>query len=134
MVTVEDDASCRLPGRPAAPPWVGNGETRAERASRYWWNSATSRQGNGDGAIRSTAAAGVHAGLRELLAVLLGLLVADGGQEAQRDGVPLLGQQQEQEAQADDAGCCQAHHAEDHLMFQNIYSYGGRRERAVGEQ
>lgn len=92
-------------------------------------SSATSRQRDGDGAVRPTAASGVDAGLGELLAVLLGLLVCDVGQEAQRDGVPLLGQQEEKEAQADDAGGCKTHHAEDHLMFQNVYGCGKSRRR-----
>lgn len=48
-------------------------------------SSATSRQRDGDGAVCPTAASGVNAGLGELLAVLLGLLVCDVGQEAQRD-------------------------------------------------
>lgn len=78
-------------------------------------------QGNGDSAVCSTPAPGVNAGLRELLAMLLWLLFRDVGQETQRDRVPLLWQQQQQEAQADDAGGCEAHHAEDHLVFQNVH-------------
>lgn len=89
----------------------------------------TSRQGNGDSAIRSTPAPGVNAGLGQLVAVFLWLLIRDVGQEAQCDRVPLLWQQQQQEAQADDAGGCEAHHAEDHLVFQNIHSYKGRQRR-----
>lgn len=97
-------------------------------------SSATSRQRDGDGAVCPTAASGVHAGLGELLAVLFGLLVCDVGQEAQCDRVPLLGQQEEQEAQADDAGGCKTHHAEDHLMFQNVYGCSMRRRRWRGEE
>lgn len=81
-------------------------------------------QGNGDSAVGSTPAPGVDAGLRELLTVLLRLLISDVGQEAQRDRVPLLWQQQQQEAQADDAGGGEAHHAEDHLVLQNVHSWG----------
>lgn len=95
---------------------------------RGFKNAATaqpgSRQGNGDGAVGPAAAPSVDAGLRQLLAVLLGLLVCDGGQEAQGGRVPLLREQQEQEAQADDAGGRQAHDTEDHLVFQNVHSYG----------
>lgn len=86
-------------------------------------------QGNGDSAICSTPAPGVNAGLRQLVTVFLGLLIRDVGQEAQRDRVPLLWQQQQQEAQADDAGGCEAHHAEDHLVFQNIHGCRGRKRR-----
>lgn len=86
-------------------------------------------QGNGDSAICSTPAPGVNAGLRQLVTVFLWLLIRDVGQEAQRDRVPLLWQQQQQEAQADDAGGCEAHHAEDHLVFQNIHSCRGRKRR-----
>lgn len=82
-----------------------------------------SRQGDGDSTIRSAAASSVDAGLCELLTVFFWLLVRDVGQKAQRDWVPLLWQQQEQETQADDAGGCKTHHAEDHLVFQNIYGY-----------
>lgn len=91
-------------------------------------SSATSRQRNGDSAVCPTAASGVNTGLSELLAVLFGLLVSDVGQEAQRDRVPLLRQQEEQEAQADDAGGCKTHHAEDHLMFQNVYRCSEKKE------
>lgn len=87
-------------------------------------------QGDGDGAVCSTAASSVDAGLCEFLAVLLWLLVCNSGQETQRDRVPLLWQQQQQETQADDAGGCQAHHTEDHLVFQNIHGYS--RERKTG--
>lgn len=80
-----------------------------------------SRQGDGDSTVGSAAAPSVDAGLCELLTVFFWLLVRDVGQKAQRDWVPLLRQQQEQEAQADDAGGCKTHHTEDHLMFQNIY-------------
>lgn len=88
-----------------------------------------SRQGNGDGAICSTPAPGVVAGVRQLVPVFLRLFIRDVGQEAQRDRVPLLGQQQQQEAQADDAGGCEAHHAEDHLVFQNIHGCRGWQRR-----
>lgn len=80
-----------------------------------------SRQGDGDSTVCSAAASSVDAGLCELLTVFFWLLVRDVGQKAQRDCVPLLRQQQEQEAQADDAGGCKTHRAEDHLVFQNIY-------------
>lgn len=86
-------------------------------------------QGNGDSAICSTPAPGVNAGLRQLVTVFLWLLIGNVGQEAQSDWVPLLWQQQQQEAQADDAGGCEAHHAEDHLVFQNIHGCRGQERR-----
>lgn len=116
------------PGRPAGRP-VDAGTNEAFRRAR-----PTSRQRDGDGAVCPTAAPGVDAGLGELLAVLLGLLVCDVGQEAQRDRVPLLGQQQQQEAQADDAGGCKTHHAEDHLVLQNVYGWSERRRRPRGKR
>lgn len=58
--------------------------------------------------------------------MLFRLLVRDVSEEAQRDRVPLLRQQQEQEAQADDAGGCKTHHAKDDLVFQNIYGCNKR--------
>lgn len=86
-------------------------------------------QGNRDSAICSTPAPGVNAGLCQLITVFFWLLIRDVGKEAQRDRVPLLWQQQQQEAQADDAGGCQAHHAEDHLVFQNIHGCRGPKRR-----
>lgn len=80
-----------------------------------------SRQGNRDSTVCSTPASSVDTWLCELLSVLLWLLVCDVGQETQCDWIPLLWQQQEQEAQADDAGGCQAHHAEDHLVLQDVH-------------
>lgn len=74
----------------------------------------------------------MDAGISQLLSMLLRLL--ECGEEAQRDGVPLLRKQQQQEAQADDAGGSQTHHTEDNLMFQHIYRYGGgERGRKGGE-
>lgn len=81
------------------------------------WSSASSCQRDGDGTVGPAATPRVNAGLGELLAVLFGLLVSDVGEEAQRDRVPLLGQQQEQEAQADDAGGGETHHAKDDLVL-----------------
>lgn len=99
---------------PASPPgWAVN--AWANRSSRV------SCQGNRDCTICSTTASSVDTGLCELFSMVLRLLVCDVGQETQRDRVPLLWQQQEQEPQTDDAGGCQTHHAEDDLMFQNIY-------------
>ena len=134
---VEDNTSCLPHGgsmwteHPATPPgWVMEGHEHTElhdwlteAPSRAHVVTALSRQGNGDGAVCPTAR--VDAGLCELLAMFLRLLVCDGGQETHRDRIPLLRQQQEQEAQADDAGGCQAHHAEDHLVFQEIYGCSG---------
>lgn len=60
--------------------------------------------------------------------MLLGFLVCDGGQKAQRDRVPLLWEQQQQEAQADDASGCQTHHTEDHLVLQHIHGCSDEEE------
>lgn len=65
----------------------------------------------------------MNAGLRELLAVLLWFLVGQGGEEAQGDRVPLFGEQQQQEPQADDAGGSQSHNTEDDLMLQHVNGY-----------
>lgn len=80
-------------------------------------------QGDWDSTVSSAAAAHVDTGLRQFLSVLLWLLVSECGEEAQCDRVPLLRQQQQQEAHADDAGCSQANHAEDHLMLQHVNRY-----------
>lgn len=48
-------------------------------------SSATSRQRDGDGTVCPTPASGVNTGLGQLLAMLLGLLVCNVSEEAQRD-------------------------------------------------
>ena len=85
-------------------------------------------QRDGDGAVGTATAARVDAGFCELLAVVLRLLVGDGGEETQRDRVPLLRQQQEEEAQADDAGGGQTHHAE-HFLLQHVDGWRGEWRR-----
>lgn len=88
--------------------------------SGYSFTGQRSCHGDGYGPVGSAPAARVDAGFGELLAMLLRLLVGQGGEEAQGDSVPLLGEQQQKEAQADDAGGSQTHHAEDHLMLQHV--------------
>lgn len=107
------------------PHLLGGQWMHEQKGLQDWLTVVTGRTvscyGNRDSPICSAAASSINTGFCELLAVFLWLLVCDVSQETQRDWIPLLWQQQEQEAQADNAGGCQAHHTKDHLMFQNIY-------------
>lgn len=86
------------------------------------------------GSVGSAPAAGVDAGLCELLAVLLWFLVGQGGEEAQGDRIPLFREQKQQEPQADDAGGCQTHNTEDDLMLQHVNSYSIRKHVLVKQK
>lgn len=75
-----------------------------------------------DGAIDPASAPQVDAGVGDLIQVLLALLLLQAVDEPQGDFIPLLWQQHQQEANADDDGGGQADDVEDHLLLQEIHS------------
>lgn len=89
------------------------------RASPLWPSSG---QRYGHGPVGPAPGAQAHAGPGALVPVLLPLLLLQAVDEPQGDFIPLLRQQHQQEADADDAGGSQAHDVEYHLLLQEVHS------------
>lgn len=80
--------------------------------------------------IGPASAPQVHAGVSEVLHMLLALLLLQAVDESQGNFVPLLRQQHQQKPNADDDGSGQTDDIEDHLLLQEIHSWG-RKIRSV---
>lgn len=78
----------------------------------------------GHGPIGSASASQVSTGISDVIHMLLTLLFLQAVDESQGNFIPLLRQQHQQKPNADDDGSSQADNVENHLLLQEVYSWG----------